>query len=177
MIILDGIPGKLNDAQEEYLHIVNNESDRLVRLINDLLDLNKLEARSIKLLFEKTGYIEIAKMVLFNLKGFAENKGLSLDIEWYPEIEWPEEELYLYADRDRVNQILINLINNALKFTERGGVKVIIEDTGMGMPKDETDKVFGKFYQATKPRSAKSSGTGLGLAITKTLVEMHGGKI
>ncbi len=115
--------------------------------------------------------------MLFNLKGFAEEKGLSLDIEWPPGIVWSEEEICLYADRNRVSQIPINLINNALKFTERGGVKVVIKDAVMGMPKEEIEKAFDKFYQVTKPRSAKSRGTGLGLAITETLVEMYGGKI
>jgi signal transduction histidine kinase len=187
--LLDGIPGELNEAQKEYLSIVNVESNRLVRLINDLLDLNKLEARNIQLFPEKIGYIGIAGHVVFNLKEFSKEKELTLEVEWPTEINWPEEELHLTADKDRVNQILVNLISNAIKFTAQGGIKVIVEsprnqsittrvkDTGTGIPGNEIDKVFDKFYQVSTPHAAKSRGSGLGLSITKSLVEMHGGKI
>jgi len=187
--LLDGIAGGLRDTQREYLDIINNESERLVRLINDLLDLNKLEASSINLFLDEIGYIDIVGMAAYNLRGFAEEKGLNLEVKWPSEINWPEEEIQLRADKDRVNQILINLINNAIKFTERGGIEVIIEkpahqcittrikDTGIGIPGDEIGKVFDKFYQVSHPHAAKSKGSGLGLAITKTLVELHGGTI
>ena len=155
----------------------------MVRLINDLLDLNKLEARSIKILFEEIEYISLVAQVVFNLKELAYEKGLNL------ELDWNRVEIYLKVDRDRVNQILVNLINNAIKFTERGGIKVIVEDsgdqfittrirdTGVGIPRDELDKVFDKFYQLSKASAVKSKGSGLGLSITKKLIEMHGGKI
>lgn len=98
-------------------------------------------------------------------------------------------EIHLKADRDQVNQVLVNLINNGIKFTERGGIKVIVEeykdqsiitrikDTGRGIPKDELDKVFDKFYQINRPSNVKSRGSGLGLVISKNLIELHGGKI
>ena len=181
--LLDGIAGKLNDSQREYLAIINNESDRLVRLINDLLDLNKLEARSIKISPEEIEYISLVAQVVFNLKDLAYEKGLTL------EMESSASEIHLKADRDRINQVLINLINNAIKFTERGGIKVIVEDsgdqsittrvrdTGVGILRDELDKVFDKFHQVSKPSAVRSRGTGLGLAITKNLIELHGGTI
>lgn len=181
--LLDGIAGKLNDDQREYLAIINNESDRLVRLINDLLDLNKLEAGSITLFPEEIEYIALVAQVVFSLKELAHEKGLTL------EMEASSKEILFKADRDRINQILINLINNAVKFTERGGIKVVVEnpknqsvttrviDTGIGIPQDGLDRVFDKFYQLNKPRTGTSRGSGLGLSITKNLVEMHGGKI
>jgi len=181
--LLDGIAGELSDAQSAYLDIINNESDRLVRLINDLLDLNKLEARSIELIPKEIEYISLVAQVIYNLKELAYKKGLTL------EMESSASEVHLKADRDRVNQILVNLINNAIKFTERGEVRVIVEspgnqsittrirDTGVGIPKDDLDKVFDKFYQVSKSREVKSRGSGLGLSITKSLIELHGGTI
>jgi PAS domain S-box-containing protein len=181
--LLDGIPGKINDAQKEYLAIINNESNRLVRLIDDLLDLNNVEARQIKLVPKEIEYISLVAQVVFSLKELAYEKGL------FMEMQWPKTEIYLKADSDRVNQILVNLINNAIKFTEQGGVKVIVDnssnisittrvkDSGMGIPKNELDKVFDKFYQVYTPHGEKSKGTGLGLSISKSLIEMHGGTI
>lgn len=181
--LLDGIPGKLNDAQKEYLTIINSESNRLVRLIDDLLDLNNVEARQIKLLPKEIEYISLVSQAVFSLKELAYEKGLCI------EMQWPQTEIYLTADSDRIYQILVNLINNAIKFTEKGRVKVIVEnsnnnsiatrvqDTGMGIPRSELDRVFEKFYQIARPHSAKTTGTGLGLAITKSLIEMHGGTI
>ena len=181
--LLDGIPGKLNDAQKDYLAIINSESNRLVRLIDDLLDLNNVAARQIKIVPKEIEYISLISQVVFSLKELAYEKGLFI------ELQWPKTEIYLQADSDRVNQILVNLINNAIKFTEHGGVKVIVEnsnntsittrvkDTGMGIPKDELDRVFDKFYQVYKPYGEKSKGTGLGLSISKSLIELHGGTI
>ena len=181
--LLDGIAGHLNDAQREYLTIINAESNRLVRLIDDLLDLNKLEARSIRLLPEEIEYISLVAQVVYSLKELAYEKGLSIAMEW------PITEIPLAADRDRINQVLVNLINNAIKFTERGEITIIIEhshngsvttrirDTGIGIPQDELEKIFDRFYQINRPLVEKSRGAGLGLAISKSLIEMHGGSI
>ena len=181
--LLDGILGNLNDAQREYLAIINSESNRLVRLIDDLLDLNNVAARQIKIVPREIEYISLVAQVVFSLKELAYEKGLFI------ELQWPKTEIYLMADSDRVNQILVNLINNAIKFTRQGGIKIIVEnsnnksittrvkDTGMGIPKNELDKVFEKFYQVYKPNGEKSKGAGLGLAISKSLIEMHGGVI
>jgi PAS domain S-box-containing protein len=181
--LLDGILGKLNDAQREYLTILNSESNRLVRLIDDLLDLNNVEARQIKLVPKEIEYISLVAQVVFSLKELAYEKGLFI------ELQWTKTEIYLKVDSDRVNQILVNLINNAIKFTRQGGIKVIVEnsnnksittrirDTGVGIPQTELNRVFDKFYQVYKPNGEKSKGTGLGLAISKSLIEMHGGTI
>ena len=182
--LMDEIVGELNDDQKEYLEIISSESNRLVRLVNDLLDLNKLEAGSLRITPEDIEYISIVKEVINNLQKLAYEKGLTI------ELESDTSELYLKADKDMVNQILVNLINNAVKFTHTGGVKVIIiedpknkfittriKDTGEGIPAEMLNMVFNKFYQLRTSESAKSGGTGLGLSITKSLVELHGGKI
>lgn len=181
--LLDGIAGNLNEAQKEYLSIINSESNRLVRLIDDLLDLNKLEARSLKLLPAEVEYISLVAQAVYSLKELAYEKGLSI------EMEWPTAEIPLAADRDRIYQVLVNLINNAIKFTEQGEINVIIEDghngsvttrirdTGMGIPRNEIEKIFDRFYQIQRPLAEKSRGAGLGLAISKSLIEMHGGTI
>ena len=141
------------------------------------------QARQIKIVPKEIEYISLVAQVVFSLKELAYEKGLFI------ELQWPKTEIYLKADSDRVNQILVNLINNAIKFTEHGGIKVIVEnsnntsittrvkDTGMGIPKNELDKVFEKFYQVYKPHGEKSKGAGLGLSISKSLIEMHGGVI
>ena len=181
--LLDGIAGELNGPQKEYLTIVNEESNRLVRLINDLLDLNKLEARKVKVFPEKIEYLSLVAQVVYNLKDLASEKGLTLETKTFA------TEIKVTADRDQINQVLVNLINNGIKFTERGGIKVIVEeykdqsiitrikDTGMGFSKDELDKVFDKFYQINKSSKVKNRGSGLGLVISKNLIELHGGKI
>ncbi len=181
--LLDGIAGQLNEGQQEYLTIINAESNRLVRLIDDLLDLNKLEARSLKLLPVEVEYISLVAQAVYSLKELAYEKGLSIVMEW------AASELPLAADRDRIYQVLLNLINNAIKFTERGAITVIVEDvnngsvttrirdTGVGIPRDEVEKIFDRFYQIQRPLAEKSRGAGLGLAISKSLIEMHGGTI
>jgi PAS domain S-box-containing protein len=181
--LLDGIAGELNGPQKEYLTIVNEESNRLVRLINDLLDLNKLEARKVKVFPEKIEYFSLVAQVIYNLKDLASEKGLTLAMKT------SATEIQVTADRDQINQVLVNLINNGIKFTERGGIKVIVEeykdqsiitrikDTGMGFSEDELNKVFDKFYQINKSSKVKNRGSGLGLVISKNLIELHGGKI
>ena len=181
--LLDGIAGHLNDAQREYLTIINSESNRLVRLIDDLLDLNKLEARSLKLLPAEVEYVSLVAQAVYSLKDLAYDKGLSIDMAW------PAAEIPLAGDRDRIYQVLVNLINNAIKFTEQGKINVIVEDirngsvttrirdTGVGIPPAEIEKIFDRFYQIQRPLAEKSRGAGLGLAISKSLIEMHGGTI
>jgi two-component system phosphate regulon sensor histidine kinase PhoR len=181
--LLDGIAGNLTEGQREYLSIINGESNRLVRLIDDLLDMNKLEARSLKLLPAEVEYVSLVAQAVYSLKELAYEKGLSIAMEW------PAAEIPLAADRDRIYQVLVNLINNAIKFTDRGEIQVIVEearngsittrirDTGVGIPRDEIEKIFDRFYQIQRPLAEKSRGAGLGLAISKSLIEMHGGSI
>jgi len=181
--MLDGLTGDLNEKQNRYLVRVKSNADRLARLINDLLDLSRIEA-GIKLKRTNLSLPTVAREVVESLGSVAAEKLISF------EIECPEVNLTAWADPDRIVEVLTNLIGNAIKFTPTNGkvtlclkrsgnewVKISVADTGPGIPSDEANRIFDKFYQVTQPEKQKAMGTGLGLSITKALVEMHGGKI
>ena len=181
--MLDGLTGDLNEKQNRYLVRVKSNADRLARLINDLLDLSRIEA-GIKLKRTNLSLPTVAREVVESLGSVAAEKLISF------EIECPDVNLTAWADPDRIVEVLTNLIGNAIKFTPTNGkvtlclkrsgnewVKISVADTGPGIPSDEANRIFDKFYQVTQPEKQKAMGTGLGLSITKALVEMHGGKI
>ncbi len=181
--MLDGLTGDLNEKQNRYLVRVKSNADRLARLINDLLDLSRIEA-GIKLKRTSLSLPTVAREVVESLGSVAAEKLISF------EIECPDVNLTAWADPDRIVEVLTNLIGNAIKFTPTNGkvtlclkrsgnewVKISVADTGPGIPSDEANRIFDKFYQVTQPKKQKTMGTGLGLSITKALVEMHGGKI
>jgi signal transduction histidine kinase/CheY-like chemotaxis protein len=169
----------------ENLSIIVREGERLTRLINDVLDLAKIES----------GRIEW-KDTTFNLKELLEDavNSVSGQFAQKPEVELklelPQDLPDIYADRDRLQQVFINLLNNAAKFTEKGYVKIwakvendkviiAVEDTGCGIPKEDLNKVFDKFHQVIHGDTLKDKpkGTGLGLAICKQIIEHYNGKI
>lgn len=181
--MLDGLTGDLNEKQSRYLVRIKSNADRLARLINDLLDLSRIEA-GIKLKRTNVSLPAVAREVVETLGPVAAEKLISF------EIEYAENNLTAWADPDRVAEVLTNLLGNAIKFTPTRGkvtvslarngddwVKVSIADTGPGIPSEEASRIFDKFYQVSHPEQRKSMGTGLGLSIAKTLVELHGGKI
>jgi len=182
--MLDGITGSLTEKQTRYLIRIKSNSDRLGRLITDLLDLSKIEAGKIDLRPAYLSVTALAKEVAEVLRAVATEKLISL------EVTSPDDQANVWADRDKLVQILMNLIGNALKFTPLHGkvtiaierpdaqwVKLSVADTGPGIPAEEAAKIFDKFYQVEQSNKQKVKGTGLGLAISKALVEMHGGKI
>jgi PAS domain S-box-containing protein len=182
--MLDGITGSLNEKQSRYLTRIKSNADRLGRLITDLLDLSKIEAGKIDL---RPAYLTVnllAKEVVEVLRTVAGEKLINL------EVVGSEDNVQVWGDRDKVVQILMNLVGNALKFTPLHGaisvaiekldaewVKLSVADTGPGIPAQEAAKIFDKFYQVEQSNKQKARGTGLGLAISKALVDMHGGKI
>jgi signal transduction histidine kinase len=181
--MLDGITGQLNDKQREYLSDIRASSDRLGRLIKDLLDLSIIEAGRIELKPTPFTLANLVREVANSLRPVAEEKFIAIQITAI------EAGPTVWADRDRIAQVLTNLIGNAIKFTSpqgrvmvsaqmNGGVwaEVTIGDTGPGIPAEEAERIFDEFYQLTRP-GIESRGVGLGLAISKKLVEMHGGKI
>jgi signal transduction histidine kinase len=182
--MLDGLTGLLNDKQVRYLARIKSNTDRLSRLINDLLDLSTLEAGKITLKPADVRLGELARDIAATLRPVAAQRLISL------EVSSPNGGVTAWADRDKVTQIFMNLIGNALKFTpshgkvtvavERNGdawVRVSISDTGPGIPFNEVQKIFNRFYQIGNAGKEKTKGTGLGLSISKSLVEIHGGKI
>ncbi len=179
------LDGAMNDKDtlEYFLSIILKESDRLQSLIEDLLDLSKIEKQGFKL---NPGYIEIngiLKEIFVILEGKAKEKEIELVLKR------PQKDLFLLADSSRVKQVFINLINNAIAYTPAGGevrvkveevgeeIVIVVSDTGIGMEKEEIPRIFERFYRVDKARSRNSGGTGLGLAIVKHIVEAHHGSI
>lgn len=175
--ILDGtIPA---DKQSYYLNIVKDEASRLSRLISDLLDLSKMEAGEIKLSLRDFDINELIRRCIITLENQITEKNLEI------EAEFQKEEIYVNADSDGIERVVINLLHNAIKFTPQGGkitlasyrsrgkVYVSVEDTGVGIDKDEINLIWERFYKSDKSRSKDKTGTGLGLAIIKNIINEH----
>ncbi len=181
--MMDGLTGQLNERQTFYLDRVNHNIERLTRMINDLLDLSRIEAGRMELHSTSVNMGSIAREVVELLKPMAEEQSLKLTTKIIDPIS------FIQADRDKLIQILTNLITNAIKFTGPSGTVIVhvqeeneefvttcIQDDGCGIPQDEQPTIFERFYRG-QTGDVKSRGAGLGLAITKSLVELHGGTI
>lgn len=167
----------------EFLNIILKESDRLQSLIQDLLDLTKLEQHSFSLVKERINIVDILREVNKILARKAEIKNLSL------EFIHDGTDIWIEGDRGRLTQVFLNLVSNAISYTPNDGkviisieerkndIHVMVADTGIGIDKKETERIFERFYRVDKARSRNSGGTGLGLAIVKHLVELHKGTI
>ena len=169
-------------VQREFLNVINSEADRLTRLVNDTLDLTKIESGRVKWNFEPLDLGDIVKSSVKVVKAMGKLKHITL------EINIPEEIPLIIGDRDKLFAVMTNLLNNAMKFTEKGEISVGIElveglvrvyvaDTGKGIPKDDQKKIFEPFYQSTNDTEGKPRGTGLGLSICIGIIEKHKGKI
>jgi signal transduction histidine kinase len=181
-IILDGLSGPINDDQKKQLNMVYNSAKHLLSLIQDILDFSKIESGQLKINISRFKIHTAVNDVVQAVKPLANVKGLSLNIE--DDTQAAEIE----SDHRRVVQILLNLLGNSIKFTEKGGVKIechIIEcqvmiriiDTGIGIKPEHMDRLFKPFIRLDDGLSRRYEGTGLGLSICKKLVEMLGGKI
>jgi two-component system, OmpR family, phosphate regulon sensor histidine kinase PhoR len=179
------LDGAMNNKEtlEAFLSIINKESDRLQSLIQDLLDLSKIEHQEFRLHIQKVNLVALLKDVntMLDKKAYAKEINLSL--------ECTLDDLYIQGDFDRLKQIFINLITNAILYTPAKGyvkvsiidhgkkVAVHVIDTGVGIAANEIPRIFERFYRVDRARSRDSGGTGLGLAIVKHLVEAHHGHI
>ncbi|MDO8730750.1 MAG: GAF domain-containing sensor histidine kinase [Candidatus Omnitrophota bacterium] len=181
-LVLDRIPGEINPEQEEILTTARGNIDRLARIINDLLDISKLETGRIHLRRERVEIGDLFRQVAGAFEPRASAKGLSL------RVSVPEQGVPIYADPDKTMEILTNLVDNAMKFTDAGQitlsarpggeeVECAVEDTGTGISAEDLPRVFGKFEQFGRVSGAGARGTGLGLAIVKHLVELHQGTL
>jgi signal transduction histidine kinase len=181
-IILHEHVGPLNAEQKKQLNMVRRSSQHLLALINDVLDISKIEAGQLQVAAEKINLRQIVEKAEQSTRPLADGKGLELGFEISPEIET------ITGDSRRVEQILLNLISNAIKFTEKGSVRITCEtdesdvivkviDTGMGIKAEDMETIFQSFRQIDSGISRKYDGTGLGLSISKKLVELMGGKI
>lgn len=186
-LMLDGVEGELMEGQKEDLERIEKNAKHLLQLINDILDLSKIEAGKMQLNIEKVDLEDIINQVLtivLPLKG-------KKNIEMIDNVK--EKKIFLLADKQRIEQIFINLLSNAIKFTDEGFItidcttkidatgtrwaEISVKDTGIGIAKENLEKIFEAFKQVEDASTRKHSGTGLGLSITKKLVEMHGGSI
>ncbi len=182
-LTLDEVGGKVTPKQKQFLTISKQNIERLSNLINDLLDISKLEAKKVTLkksLVDLSGFI---RGVAAPFKTIAREKKIIL------EEELPEKEVSIFIDIDKITQVLNNLISNAMKFTKEGGritiaveerpgcTQISVRDTGIGISRQNIDKLFNKFVQVGRTYGPGEKGTGLGLAISKALVGLHGGRI
>jgi len=181
--MLDGLTGHLTEKQFSYLGRVKYNVERLSRMINDLLDLSRIEAGRVELALRPVSLLELVSEVLESLQALAREKSLTLEARYADLLPT------IHGERDKLHQVLTNLIQNAIKFTPPGGavlveslvqddqfVQVSVTDTGCGIQPKDVAKVFEKFYRGeSTPTDAR--GAGLGLAIVKSLVELHGGRI
>lgn len=179
--ILDGtIPP---DRQNHYLTIVRNETNRLNRLVNDLLDLAKMEAGELTLNIMPVDINELARKCVINLETLLLEKDLTVDADF------EEEDILVKADADAIERVLYNLMHNAIKFTPAGGnikvmtsiqkgkIEVTVKDNGIGIDENELDMIWDRFYKTDKSRSRDKTGTGLGLAIVRNIINEHGQNI
>jgi len=177
--------GEVKDEETEmqFLKIIHDESQRLDRLIRDLLNLSKIERKEIPLNIDRVDIAELVHEAAVTLHGSAEQKQTQLMLPGH------DRPVMLEADRDRLRQIILNLIANGINYTPEGGtvrvslrenlyeVRIIVADNGIGIPEESLDRIFERFYRVDKARSRHSGGTGLGLAIVKHLIESHSGRI
>jgi len=180
--LLDGAVDNLELANQ-FLAVINNESDRMTSLVQDLLELSKLDSK--KATFETT-VIDLTKLVFHSVENYrihANKKNQELVMEGV------DGNFFIVGDSNRIEQVLKNILSNAVKYSEEGAsIKVsldsrelyhvvTVQDTGLGMPVEDLPRIFERFYRVDKARSRAMGGTGLGLAIAKEIIELHGGKI
>ncbi len=181
-IVLDGLVGKINAEQRGLLEAARRNADRLHRLINDVLDYQKLDSGVFKFRFQLEDINISIEEVCKDIRLLTKEKGLSLDVQL--EMNLPK----IRFDRDKIIQVLTNLLINAVKFTDAGGVtvctrkgqgcvEVVVADTGYGIREEDVSKLFESFTQVDGPRGRSTGGSGLGLVICKEIIEKHGGKI
>jgi PAS domain S-box-containing protein len=183
-MVLNGVEGPLTVSQRESLTRIINNSNHLLNLINDILDLAKITSGRLKLNPQKIDLRVLVSDIIPTYMPQFDSKGLKL------EYTRPDELPNVYADPDKINQVFTNLITNAIKFTKVGSigiefedlpkenaVKVMVWDTGIGIPDENKPEIFNEFHQVDGVQSRKYFGTGLGLAISKYIVELLGGRI
>jgi signal transduction histidine kinase len=180
-LILGGCAGEVSEEAREMLDVAHSACDRMIRLINDILDLSKIEAGQIKLKLTPLHLTDAAESSVRSLKALAAQDEITL------KLETPEELPRVQGDRDRLEQVITNLVSNAIKYSpakgevairlaaENGWVSCSVSDQGCGIEEKDLERIFGKFQQVGSPQ--RGGGTGLGLAITHALVTEHKGKI
>ena len=183
-VMLEELDGPLTENMNNDLRLIQKNGQHLLHLINDVLDMAKIESGKMNLHPEKFKVHEVIDEVTSITSTLASEKNLALFIE-----DDSDRELEIFADNTRLRQVMINLVNNSIKFTEKGSVRICasrmdsatvlitVKDTGIGIPPNHLEAVFQEFSQVDTSTTRKVGGTGLGLPISRRLVEMHGGRL
>ena len=181
-MLLDGVYGELPAEIQEVIGEIQRSGEYLLKLINDVLDISKIEAGRMELNLSENAIEECIETVVGRLANLASERNLTLVVEISDEIP------VCTFDLQRITQVMYNLVGNAIKFTSEGEIRIgarnegrflllWVADTGIGIPEDELESVFTEFSQADNTQLCGAQGTGLGLSITKKIVEMHKGEI
>lgn len=176
--------GAIHDdsVNEKFVEKAARHAENLNSLLNDLIDISMIESGQMKMSFRYFNALEYFSAIVDEMKGLAEEKGIKLLLGNI------KPKLQLFGDKARLRQVMVNLISNAIKYTEKGNVTlsveeganegtVIVEDTGIGISEENLSRIFERFYRVDKDRSRAIGGTGLGLAIVKHILEAHNSKI
>lgn len=172
------------DTEKQFLGVISSESERMARIVTDLLTLSKLDYGRMELRMTRFSIADMLHNVANAMKLTAEDSGHAL------EVDTPDDLPKIVGDRERIEQVVVNILSNAVKYTPSGGhirlsarelagnrVRITVEDDGVGIPAADVPRLFERFYRVDKARSRAAGGTGLGLAIAKEIVEQHEGKI
>jgi two-component system sensor histidine kinase VicK len=173
---------KDEEIAPNFLEVTQNETERMIRLVNDLLQLSKMDSRDYRLTKEWVDFVDFFDRIIDRFE-------LTKDETISFKRNLPDARMFVEIDEDKLTQVLYNIISNALKYSPEGGqltfsveereehILVSVKDQGMGIPKENIGKIFERFYRVDKARTRKLGGTGLGLAIAKEMVQAHGGRI
>jgi len=185
-LVLEGLAGPVNDTQRDYLRITQQSCDQMRTCINDMLDVTRLETGKMSVALKQASAGELARRMVTSLMPFAQRKGVHLTCTVRPGTG------DILMDEIRISQVISNLLNNALKFTPRGGsisvvvqpaggesgdIQIIVADNGRGIPREHLPRIFDRLYQVRGSDASSSMGLGLGLHICHELVRLHNGSI
>ena len=181
-LVVDKVLGKTNEKQQHVLLTAKRNVDRIDRVIMNLMDISKLEAGRMELQKERMDLMAAVRQVLDSFRAVADAHPVEL------KAVGPREKMEVFADKQRITTVLKHLVGNAVKFTEKGSIEVIVEeakdrlectvrDTGIGISKENIPKLFVKFQQLGWVPGGGEKGMGLGLAIAKGIIELHGGTL
>ena len=178
------LSGAINDdkVNRNFLAKANQHTINLNNLLNDLIDISMIESGEMRMSFRYFLVKDYLEGIVNEMKPLAEEKNIKLEIEPF------REKLQLFGDKNKLKQVFVNLLTNAIKYTESGSVtilvkeeenfgQIVIKDTGIGIPEEDIPRIFERFFRVDKARSRSVGGTGLGLAIVKHIVEAHGSKV
>ena len=182
-VMLAGIDGDLTQEMEDDLGLIDKNANHLLSLINEILDMAKIEAGRLSVSKEPTNLYEIIEDVTKSTAGLARENNLTMELD-----NRLDPEQLIFIDGMRIQQVMINLIGNSMKFTKQGGIKILakqegdlisvsVKDTGLGIPPEQLESIFEAFSQVDTSTTRKVGGTGLGLPISQRFVELHGGHL